>query len=103
MSTLILNRIPKIQNAEIKMTCFQDQIAKISNRRNYPLYGMQSFDGGDTVRILWSFDGNRNTLYSRFIMRGFDGGDLNPLPEEGLHGRLGLDYWLHGGCKNNTC
>ena len=62
---------------------------------------MQSFDGGDTVRILWSFDGNRNTLYSRFIMRGFDGGDLNPLPEEGLHGRLGLDYWLHGGCKNN--
>ena len=32
---------------------------------------------------------------------GFDGGDLNPLPEEWLHGRLGLDYWLHGGWKNN--
>ena len=33
------NIIAKIKNAKIKMLCFGTQIAKISNRRKYPLYG----------------------------------------------------------------
>ena len=36
---LRLNGIAKIKNAKIKMLCFEAQIAKISNRRKYPLYG----------------------------------------------------------------
>ena len=37
---LQLNGIAKIKNAKIKMLRFGTQIAKISNRRKYPLYGM---------------------------------------------------------------
>ena len=36
---LRLNGIAKIKNAKIKMLRFGAQIAKISNRRKYPLYG----------------------------------------------------------------
>ena len=36
---LRLNGIAKLKNAKIKMLCFEAQIAKISNRRKYPLYG----------------------------------------------------------------
>ena len=37
---LRLNGIAKIKNAKIKMLCFEAQIAKISDRRKYPLYGI---------------------------------------------------------------
>ena len=39
---LRLNGIAKIKNAKIKMLRFGAQIAKISNRRKYPLYGSVS-------------------------------------------------------------
>ena len=38
---LWLNGIAKIKNAKIKMLRFGVQIAKISNRRKYTLYGIQ--------------------------------------------------------------
>ena len=37
---LRLNGMAKIKNTKIKMLRFEAQIAKISNRRKYPLYGM---------------------------------------------------------------
>ena len=40
---LRLNGIAKIKNAKNKMLCFETQIAKISNRRKYPLYGKFGF------------------------------------------------------------
>ena len=38
-----LNGIAKIKNAKIKMLRFGARIAKISNRRKYPLYGILLF------------------------------------------------------------
>ena len=49
-SFLRLNGIAKIKNAEIKMLCFGTQIAKISNRRKYPLYGISFSEDADSNR-----------------------------------------------------
>ena len=52
---LRLNGIAKINNAKIKMLRFGAQIAKISNRRKYPLYSKYHIhQHGITMYIQWS-------------------------------------------------